>query len=219
MLVEDLVAANTAVVMIWPGRTEGGAGRPSPRSIVIPDACAHSPRHHQSVRSREQTQVNMGTRSWYNPSRMEPNHTWSLRVHSDDPGVATVHVRRHRFDVGVPLQFDEEYAEVTALEYALGAIASDVVVGLRRLARKRRIAMDRVEALVHGEVDNPLTFLPVVGEDGHPGLTKVRLKVFVSSMDAPERVQEAWEETLRTSPLVRTFQASVDLDLIHEVVI
>ena len=150
---------------------------------------------------------------------MEVKHTWSLRVHSDDPGVAAVHVRRHRFDVGVPLQFDEEYAEVTALEYALGAIASDIVVGLRRLARRRRVNVDRVEALAHGEVDNPLTYLPVVGEEGHPGLTRVRLKVFVSSMDPPERVREIWDETLRTSPLVRTFQASVDLDFVHEIVI
>ena len=150
---------------------------------------------------------------------MDESHTWTLRVSSEDPVSATAYVRRHRFDVGVPLQFDEEYDCVTSLEYVLGAIASDVVVGFRRLARRRRLDVDRVEALVHGQVDNPLTFLQVVGEEGHPGLTDVVLKVYVSSIDPPDRVNAVWEETLRTSPLVRTFQDCVELRLEHEVVI
>ena len=150
---------------------------------------------------------------------MDTAHTWNLRVHSEDAGTATVYARRHRFAVGVPLQFDEEYPHVTSLELALGAIASDVVVGLRRMAKKRRVDVDRVEALVQGRVDNPLTFLQVVGEEGHPGLTNVKLKVYVSSIDPPDQVQAIWEETLSVSPLVRTFQQSVTLELEHEVVI
>ena len=150
---------------------------------------------------------------------MDDSHTWTLRVSSEEVGSATAYVRRHRFEVGVPLQFDEAYDQVTALEYVLGAIAADVVVGLRRLARRRRVDVDRVEALVHGRVDNPLTFLQVVGEEGHPGLVAVVLKVYVSSIDPPDRVNAVWEETLRTSPLVRTFQDSVKLELEHEVVI
>ena len=150
---------------------------------------------------------------------MDESHTWTLRVSSEEVGSATAYVRRHRFEVGVPLQFDEAYDQVTALEYVLGAIAADVVVGLRRLARRRRVDVDRVEALVHGRVDNPLTFLQVVGEEGHPGLVAVVLKVYVSSIDPPDRVNAVWEETLRTSPLVRTFRDTVKLELEHEVVI
>ncbi len=156
---------------------------------------------------------------WYKRRPMDANHTWSLRVHSERPGAATAFVRRHSFDIGIPLQFDEEYSEVTSLEYALAAIAADVVVGLRRLARLRRVDVDRVEALAYGEVDNPLTFLQVVGEEGHPGLSKVRLKVYVSSIDPPSLVQALWDETLRTSPLVHTFKNSIALELTHEVVI
>lgn len=147
------------------------------------------------------------------------NHAWTLRVHSGQPGRATAYVRRHCFEVGVPLQFDEEYEHVTALEYVLGAIASDVAVGFRRLAKRRRLDVDRVEAFVRGEVDNPLTFLQVVGEEGHPGLAKVAVRFYVSSIDPPGRVDAVWEETLRTSPLVRTFGSCVDLTLEHEVVI
>jgi hypothetical protein len=145
--------------------------------------------------------------------------TWNARVNSTDPGKATVFVRRHQFDVGAPLQFDEEYDQVTALEYTLGAIASDIVVGLRRVAKRRRVEIDRVEALVKGRVDNPLTYLQVVGEAGTPALEAVTLKAFVSSVEPPERVQLVWDETLAASPLVHTLSRTVKLDLSHEVVI
>lgn len=150
---------------------------------------------------------------------MHADHTWNLRVHSDDPGRATVYVRRHRFEVGVPLQFDDEYPLVTALEHALGALAADVVVGLRRVAKRRRVDVDRVEAIVRAQVDNPLTFLQVVGEDGDPGLERIAIKVYVSSVDPLERVEEVWQEALSISPLARTFARSVALELEHEVVI
>lgn len=132
---------------------------------------------------------------------------------------ATAYVRRHRFEVGLPLQFDQTYDRITSLEYVLGALAADVVVGLQRLARKRRVEVERVEAFVQGALDNPLAFLQVVGEEGHPGLARVALKVYVTSPASPERLEEVWQETLRTSPLVRTFGDRVALTLEHAVVL
>jgi hypothetical protein len=84
-----------------------------------------------------------------------------------------VFVRKHQFPVGAPLQFDAEYDAITALEYVLGAIGADVVHGLQTLARKRRVDIDQVEAVVQGELNNPLTYLGVVGADGPPGLEKI----------------------------------------------
>ena len=57
-------------------------------------------------------------------------------------------MRTHRYDVGVPLSFDREEQGITALEYVLGAIGADLVVGLQRVARKRRLKLDAVEATV-----------------------------------------------------------------------
>ena len=150
---------------------------------------------------------------------MDTPHVWTLRIASPQPERATAYVRRHRFDVGVPLAFDEDYAEVTALEYALGALAADVVMGVRRAARRHRLVIDNVEAIVRGTVDNPLTWLRVVGESGHPGLATISLKVYVGSTDDVERVDTAFAEALEASPLARTFGDSVRLHIEHEVVL
>lgn len=116
------------------------------------------------------------------------------------------------------MQFDEEYRQITALEYFLGAVAADVVNGLQAQARTRRIDIDDVEALVNGELNNALTFLEVVGEEGHPGLEKLRIKVYVSSAENEEKVKLVWDETLRKSPLLNTLGTAINMELSIRVV-
>jgi len=102
---------------------------------------------------------------------------WNLRIIAEGREPATVYVRKHQFRVGVPLQFDPEYQHITALEYALGSLAADVVGGLQVASHRRRLKLDTIEAVVSGELNNPLTYLGVVGETGNPGLERVKMTV------------------------------------------
>ena len=140
-------------------------------------------------------------------------YTWTLRVSATSTHDARVFVRQHQFTVGVPVQFDTTYNAISALEYVLGALGADVVNGLQLLARKRRVELDQVEAVVQGALNNPLTALGVVGESGHPGLEKVQITVYVASLAAEEDIQRLWQEMLARSPLVRTFQPLLQLEL------
>ena len=146
-------------------------------------------------------------------------HTWTLRVSAAERGQATVFTRQHQFRVGAPVHFDRAYEAVSALEYVLGAIGADLVNGLQALARKRRVAIERVEAVVEGELNNPLAYLGVIGETGHPGLQRVQVKVYVASLEEEAAIRRLWQEVLATSPLVYTFQAAIRLDLRLQVVI
>src|SRR5918992_800700 len=136
-------------------------------------------------------------------------YQWSVRVGNASGDRATVYVRQHQFDVGAPVHFDQKYNSLTALEYVLGAIGADIVNCLRVVAHRGRVEIDKVEALVSGKLNNPLTHLGVVGEEGHPGLETVRVKVYVSSTEVKEEIQRIWNEMLEKSPLVRTFQSAI----------
>ena len=111
-------------------------------------------------------------------------------------GQATVFTRQHQFRIGAPVHFDRAYEAVSALEYVLGAIGADLVNGLQILARKRRVAIEQVEAVVEGELNNPLTYLGVIGETGHPGLEKVRIRVYLASPEEEATIQRLWQEML-----------------------
>ncbi|MBV8086762.1 MAG: OsmC family protein [Chloroflexi bacterium] len=139
--------------------------------------------------------------------------TWHVRVRATGKRTATAYVRKSTFEIGVPLQFDEEYENATALEMLLAALGADVVNGFREVARRRRVEVHEVEVLVSGRVNNPLTHLGVVGEEGHPGLEQAMVRVYAGS-DADETlVRQAWDDALARSPLIHTLRPTVKLNL------
>ncbi len=107
----------------------------------------------------------------------------SLRVTAPGPADARVSVGRRQFSIGRPVEFDDASPHVAALEYALGAVGGEVVNGLREFARRRRLPIDAVEALVTGELQDGLAYLEVIGETGRPRIRRIAVKVFVASVD------------------------------------
>ena len=131
--------------------------------------------------------------------------TWSVRVASTDKDIARSYVRQHSFEAGAPIHFDSEYDRVTALEYVLGAIGADLVNGFKAVCRTRRLPVDDVEAVVTGRLENPLTYLGVVGEQGRPNIETVDVKLYVSAGAEEDDLAAAWDETRTRSPLAQTF--------------
>lgn len=138
---------------------------------------------------------------------------FSLRVSAAQGGTATAFVRKHRFTVGAPVAFDEQDPHVSALEYVLGAFGAELVNGLVAAARARHLVVDHAEAVVKAELDDPLAHVGVVGASGHPGLARVSVKVYASSGEDEETLRALWNQTLERSPLVRTLERSVKLEL------
>ena len=102
---------------------------------------------------------------------------------------------------------------MAGLEYVLGALGADLVSGLRRAARRRRLAVDDVEVVVTGTLNNPLTYLGVIGETGHPGLERVAARVYVAADGDEAALQDAWQEALARSPFVGVLARAVTLEL------
>lgn len=138
--------------------------------------------------------------------------TLSLRVTAPGPAAARVSVGRRAFSIGRPVEFDEASPHVAALEYALGAAGGEVVNGLREFARRRRLPLDGVEALVTGELENALAYLEVIGESGRPRIRRIAIKVFVEPVDAAA-TRALFDETIERLPLLSTLRAAVDLDV------
>lgn len=138
--------------------------------------------------------------------------TISLRVTAPDPGAARVSIGRRQFSIGRPLEFDDASPHVAAIEYALGAVGGEVVNGVRAFAKRRRLPIEDVEAVVTGELENGLTYLEVVGEHGPPRIRRIHVKVFVASGDAAA-VRALFEHTLDRLPLVCTLRGAVALTI------
>jgi hypothetical protein len=136
----------------------------------------------------------------------------TLRVTTTDQNTARVAVRQQQFTVGRPIEFDRLAPRIASIEYALGALGAEAATGLRLFARRRRVVVDEVEALVTGELENELAILEVVGAPGHPGLTHVRVKLFVAAPDH-DAVRRVWTDTEPRLPLLRTLRAAAQIDI------
>ena len=138
--------------------------------------------------------------------------TVSLRVTAPGPTIARVSVGRRNFSIGRPVEFDDASPHVAALEYALGAVGGEIVNGMREFARRRRVAIDAIEALVTGELEGGLAYLEVVGEKGPPRIRRIAIKVFVASVD-DKATRALLDETIERLPLVSTLREAVDLEI------
>jgi len=138
--------------------------------------------------------------------------TISLRVTAPGPAAARVSVGRRQFSIGRPIEFDDASPHVAALEYALGAVGGEIVNGLREFARRRRLVIDAVEALVTGELQDGLAYLEVIGEGGRPRLGRIAVKVFVASGDH-RATRALFDEMIERLPLLSTLRDALDVDV------
>jgi hypothetical protein len=138
--------------------------------------------------------------------------TITLRVTAPSPSVARVSAGRRQFAVGRPVEFDDASAHVAALEYALGAIGGEVVNGLREFARRKRVPIDDLEAVVTGDLQRALAYLEVIGEPGPPRLGRVSVKLFAAAPD-PARVRAIFDDMLERLPLRCTLRDALDLTI------
>ena len=138
---------------------------------------------------------------------------WSVRVSSSDPKGAVVYARKHRSELGDPISFDVEAELPSAVESLLGTIGADLVCGLKDRCRRNRLEVDNVEAVVQGELENPLSYLRVVGEEGSPRLTRVTMKIYVETLEDNTAVEDVWEDVLAHSPLYLTLSPVVKFDI------
>ena len=135
--------------------------------------------------------------------------TVSLRVTA--PGrAARVSAGRRQFSIGRPIEFDDASPDVSAIEYALGAAGGEIVNGLREFARRRRIEIDAVEALVTAEIEHTLTYLDVVGETAAPRIASIAIKVFVAAPDG-DAVRALFDRMLERLPLTGTLRGALAL--------
>jgi hypothetical protein len=121
-------------------------------------------------------------------------------------------VRRQQFAVGAPVEFDDTSRRVAALEYALGAVGGEVLNGLRAFASRRRLAIDAIEAVVTGELENALAYLEVIGEPGEPRITSIQIKLFVATPDEAA-LRTMFDDMVDRLPLVCTLRTALQLHI------
>jgi hypothetical protein len=145
--------------------------------------------------------------------------TCQLRIATKGEDLVAGYIRRQRWEIGLPLTFDEEYSGITALDAFASAFAADIINGLRLRAKNQRVEILQVEAVVKVWLANPLTFLEVVGEQGDDSIESLRLHLYISTVEPEEVVRALLDKTLARSPLYLTLCKAARVQVDFEIAI
>jgi TusA-related sulfurtransferase len=136
-------------------------------------------------------------------------YEWRARARSTGPLKSTVYCRNFSIDVGQPASFEESDKNPSAVEYLLTSLAGDLTTGFATECASCSIEMDDIEMTIRGRLNNILAHLGL--EEGDPSFEFIEVKCFVSSFENEDKVREAWDRTIRRSPLFVTLQKAVDI--------
>ncbi len=141
------------------------------------------------------------------------DYTWTVRVQRSDGPETRVYARNHSFAVGRQASFDATDVQPSAVEYLLGALGGDLVAGFQAQAVRQRIPIDGLEMRLSGRLNNVLTHLGVVGEEGHPGFESITGTLYVGADAETQQLEAIWRTTLERSPVANTLKRCVALSL------
>lgn len=141
------------------------------------------------------------------------SYSWTVRTRGRDRSEAVAYARNQAFTVCGQASFKEADLHPCAVEYLLGALGGDLLTGFAVIAARREIQLHDTEVSISGCLNNPLVFLGVIGEKGHPGFEKITGTLYVCADAEASTLRQIWEEVLTQSPLVNTLQRAVNLAL------
>jgi hypothetical protein len=136
-----------------------------------------------------------------------------VRARSVKSGVVRIDSRTHGYLVEGQTQQAPDAANPSSLDYLLGALASDLIAGLEREARRAGAALDQVEASLSARLDNPLVALGVIGESGSARIAGIRGSVYVCGDVAEPALRECWEQALAKAPVYATLSQCIAVDV------
>lgn len=142
---------------------------------------------------------------------------WSVRVRPGPDGQAVASARTNLFTLCEQASFKDADPYPSAVEYLLGVLGGDLLIGFAAQAKRLGVLLFALEVTVSGRLNNPLTHLGVIGEEGHPGFEAIHGTLYVSADAEEQDLQPVWQETLKRSPLVNTLRRGVDLTLALQV--
>lgn len=138
-------------------------------------------------------------------------YEWRIRTRSTGHLKSTVYCRNFSFDIGQAASFEEKDKYPSAIEYFIGALSASLSTAFATESAKEGMDIDDVEITIRCQLENILAHLGM--EEGFPGISRIDIKCFITSMDDPKRIKDIWDQTVNRSPIYATLAKSTEINM------
>jgi len=145
------------------------------------------------------------------PPNLEPS--CALRALVSPHGHVRLVTRNLTFDAAQQLGLGAGASYPAALDLLVGALATDLLVGLGREAARAGVPLHDAELRLEARLGNPLVALGVVGEDGSPALASVQGTLFANGDADEAQVHALWERACARAAVYATLRRCASIHI------
>lgn len=110
------------------------------------------------------------------------------------------------------ISFDSEKDEFTSIDLFVSSIASEILLTMMNVAKKRGEILQDIEAKADLEISNPMYLLNVIGYEDSGLIEKLEVDVYFFSFLEGEKLDEFLDEVLKRTLIYNTFKDKIKVN-------
>lgn len=114
--------------------------------------------------------------------------------------------------VDSPISFDSEKEEFTSIDYLISAITSEIILTMKRQAKKHQQVLQDIEAKVNLTIKNPMYLLNVIGFDEKALIEHINIDIYFFSFLEEDDLCEFLQEVLDKTLIYNTFKDKIKVN-------
>ena len=114
--------------------------------------------------------------------------------------------------VDSPISFDSEKEEFTSIDYLISAITSEIILTMKRQAKKHQQVLQDIEAKVNLTIKNPMYLLNVIGFDEKALIDEINIDIYFFSFLEGDDLNEFLQEVLDKTLIYNTFKDKIKVN-------
>lgn len=114
--------------------------------------------------------------------------------------------------VDSPISFDSEKEEFTSIDYLISAITSEIILTMKRQAKKHQQVLQDIEAKVNLTIKNPMYLLNVIGFDEKALIDEINIDIYFFSFLEGDDLCEFLQEVLDKTLIYNTFKDKIKVN-------
>lgn len=114
--------------------------------------------------------------------------------------------------VDSPISFDSEKEEFTSIDFLVSAITSEIILTMKRQAKKHEQVLQDIEAKVNLTIKNPMYLLNVIGFDEKALINEINIDIYFFSFLEGDDLCEFLQEVLDKTLIYNTFEDKIKVN-------
>ncbi len=126
--------------------------------------------------------------------------------------IVKVYNEKTSIAVDSSISFDSEKEEFTSIDYFVSSIVSEIILTMMKVAKKKHVILQDIEAKASVDIDNPMYLLNVIGFEDESKIKKIDVDVYFFSFLENDELDEFLKEVLGRTLIYNSLKNLININ-------